>query len=121
MLFDWHALLAILSLLSSVLYDRLAQVPPSPELNDRQPLPPAPTGPGVPPPHQAAHMGAATSHHHRDVRDLPPADPNFTSWTAPQPVGAGYSWPRNQLVRARPRPRRLAAADAARAQYEGSC
>ena len=47
----WHVLTH-----SSVLYDRLTQVPPSPELNDRHPLPPV-------------HPGSPRHHHGQQYRD----------------------------------------------------
>lgn len=51
----------------SVLYDRLTQVPPSPELNDRHPLPPVHSGSGLSPHH---HHG----HQYRDHREDVPMD-----------------------------------------------
>jgi len=59
----------------AVLYDRLSQVPPSPELNDRQPLPPAHPGSGTSS-HQLPPLSGQGNHQHRDVREHVPVDPN---------------------------------------------
>lgn len=55
---------------SSVLYERLSAVPPSPDLHSHA-LPSSHTGPGVPPPHPRD-----IAHQYRDHRDFPPVDLN---------------------------------------------
>ena len=49
----------------SILYERLSIVPPSPNLQDRLPLPPT----TAVPPQQTASRPVPTSHHHREMRD----------------------------------------------------
>ncbi|KII95008.1 hypothetical protein PLICRDRAFT_96592, partial [Plicaturopsis crispa FD-325 SS-3] len=53
----------------SVLYERLSAVPPSPELQDRQALPPIYPGPGVPPHEQQAPRPPPHHHPHREGRE----------------------------------------------------
>ncbi|OAX44038.1 hypothetical protein K503DRAFT_730300 [Rhizopogon vinicolor AM-OR11-026] len=58
----------------AVLYERLSAVPPSPDLHSHA-LPPAHSGPGVPPQHPR-DIGATAHHQLRDPRDFQPVDLN---------------------------------------------
>ncbi|KAJ7639127.1 hypothetical protein FB45DRAFT_904784 [Roridomyces roridus] len=71
----------------AILYERLQQVPPSPELQDRHPLPPV----HPPPPHQ--HHALAPNHIPREIDRTPPEYMRSHARNAPidSPIGQPHS------------------------------
>ncbi|KAF9534678.1 hypothetical protein CPB83DRAFT_209605 [Crepidotus variabilis] len=55
----------------AILYERLSTVPPSPNLQDRHPLPPTHPVSGLPPPLQPPSRSVPPGHQYREIRDHP--------------------------------------------------